>query len=88
MKNVLMFMMLLMVCLTGFGSLAMIGGCDDSAAMTVSRGEGVLDDTHQRRRRIQAISDNYARQITDDADEMFFADANLNLNQYVSHYGW
>ena len=88
MKNVLMFMMLLMVCLTGFGSLVLVGGCDDSAAMTVSRGEGMIDDAHQRRRRIQSISDNYARQITDDADEIFFADANLHLNQYVVNYGW
>lgn len=85
MKNVLMLIMMLIACGCGFVA---VGGCDDSAAMTVSRGEGVIDDAHQRRRRIQAISDNYARQITDDADEIFFADANLHLTQYTVNYGW
>ncbi|HNX27079.1 MAG TPA: hypothetical protein PKK48_06690 [Phycisphaerae bacterium] len=88
MKNVLMLIMLLVICGSGIGTLFTVCGCDDSAAMTVSRGEGVLDDAHQRRRRIQCISDNYARQITDDADEIFFADANLHLNQYLVNYGW
>jgi hypothetical protein len=48
---------------------------------------GMADTVEQRDRRVAAVFDDWARQMTDDSDEFWLIDQNPRLTQWRLWYG-
>jgi hypothetical protein len=61
-------------------------GCDEDK-LSVSRGDGMVENRHARRRRLAACNDYYNRQLQDDWDLFWLYDSNSMLTEWTVYVG-